>query len=235
MSNCGIQDCENRKEIICSCNAKFNFCNLHFYEHQFSSKKIKHEPIFIQAELAIAIKSARTRISDLHRIRKQIIQKSFTMINAIHNETHCLLKELTYHESIIRKEIENQNLEKLKQIQIIEIIGDELMIFKDILRNYLNLKINQKVLNISNLQIKESLKKTEVAQSIIRVKGLKHNINEKSENKSIKYILVGDSDAGKSCLLLDPQYLNEACLPTIGINFRSKTIHFENIELKLNI
>ena len=53
----------------------------------------------------------------------------------------------------------------------------------------------------------------------------------------LKYVIVGDSSVGKSCLLLrfaDDQF-NENYMSTIGVDFRFKTVKAENKNIKLQI
>jgi Ras-related protein Rab-1A len=53
----------------------------------------------------------------------------------------------------------------------------------------------------------------------------------------LKYVIVGDSSVGKSCLLLrfaDDQF-NENHMTTIGVDFRFKTIKSDNKNIKLQI
>jgi Ras-related protein Rab-1A len=53
----------------------------------------------------------------------------------------------------------------------------------------------------------------------------------------LKYVIVGDSSVGKSCLLLrfaDDQF-NENYMTTIGVDFRFKTVKSNNKNVKLQI
>lgn len=53
----------------------------------------------------------------------------------------------------------------------------------------------------------------------------------------LKYVIVGDSSVGKSCLLLrfaDDQF-NENYMTTIGVDFRFKTVTSNNKNIKLQI
>ena len=53
----------------------------------------------------------------------------------------------------------------------------------------------------------------------------------------LKYVIVGDSSVGKSCLLLrfaDDQF-NENYMATIGVDFRFKTVKSNNKNVKLQI
>jgi Ras-related protein Rab-1A len=53
----------------------------------------------------------------------------------------------------------------------------------------------------------------------------------------LKYVIVGDSSVGKSCLLLrfaDDQF-NENYMTTIGVDFRFKTVSSNNKNIKLQI
>lgn len=53
----------------------------------------------------------------------------------------------------------------------------------------------------------------------------------------LKYVIVGDSSVGKSCLLLrfaDDQF-NENYMTTIGVDFRFKTLKANNKNVKLQI
>lgn len=53
----------------------------------------------------------------------------------------------------------------------------------------------------------------------------------------LKYVIVGDSSVGKSCLLLrfaDDQF-NENYMTTIGVDFRFKTVKCNNKNVKLQI
>lgn len=53
----------------------------------------------------------------------------------------------------------------------------------------------------------------------------------------LKYVIVGDSSVGKSCLLLrfaDDQF-NENYMTTIGVDFRFKTVRSNNKNVKLQI
>ena len=53
----------------------------------------------------------------------------------------------------------------------------------------------------------------------------------------LKYVIVGDSSVGKSCLLLrfaDDQF-NENYMTTIGVDFRFKTVNSNNKNVKLQI
>ncbi len=53
----------------------------------------------------------------------------------------------------------------------------------------------------------------------------------------LKYVIVGDSSVGKSCLLLrfaDDQF-NQNYLTTIGVDFRFKTVKSNNKNVKLQI
>jgi len=53
----------------------------------------------------------------------------------------------------------------------------------------------------------------------------------------LKYVIVGDSSVGKSCLLLrfaDDQF-NENYMTTIGVDFRFKTVNSNGKNVKLQI
>ena len=53
----------------------------------------------------------------------------------------------------------------------------------------------------------------------------------------LKYVIVGDSSVGKSCLLLrfaEDQF-NENYMTTIGVDFRFKTVTSNNKNIKLQI
>jgi hypothetical protein len=53
----------------------------------------------------------------------------------------------------------------------------------------------------------------------------------------LKYVIVGDSSVGKSCLLLrfaDDQF-NENYMTTIGVDFRFKTVNSNQKNIKLQI
>lgn len=53
----------------------------------------------------------------------------------------------------------------------------------------------------------------------------------------LKYVIVGDSSVGKSCLLLrfaDDQF-NQNYMTTIGVDFRFKTVKSNNKNVKLQI
>lgn len=53
----------------------------------------------------------------------------------------------------------------------------------------------------------------------------------------LKYVIVGDSSVGKSCLLLrfaDDQF-NENYMTTIGVDFRFKTVNSNGKNIKLQI
>ena len=53
----------------------------------------------------------------------------------------------------------------------------------------------------------------------------------------LKYVIVGDSSVGKSCLLLrfpDDQF-NENYMTTIGVDFRFKTVNCNERNIKLQI
>ena len=53
----------------------------------------------------------------------------------------------------------------------------------------------------------------------------------------MKFVIVGDSSVGKSCLLLrfaDDQF-NENYMTTIGVDFRFKTVYCDKKNIKLQI
>lgn len=59
----------------------------------------------------------------------------------------------------------------------------------------------------------------------------------KAFDKSMKLLMVGDSGVGKSCLLLRfvEDKFNPSFITTIGIDFKIKTIDFNNTKIKLQI
>lgn len=59
----------------------------------------------------------------------------------------------------------------------------------------------------------------------------------KAFDKTMKFLMVGDSGVGKSCLLLrfvDDKF-NPSFITTIGIDFKIKTIDINNTKIKLQI
>jgi Ras-related protein Rab-1A len=68
---------------------------------------------------------------------------------------------------------------------------------------------------------------------------LKYKMSQRSREYDhlLKYVIVGDSSVGKSCLLLrfaDDQF-NENYMTTIGVDFRFKTVSSHNKNIKLQI
>jgi len=71
-----------------------------------------------------------------------------------------------------------------------------------------------------------------------QIKKEKNQKNEESEiDDRFKITLIGDSGAGKSCLLLrfSDNEFQENFIPTIGVDFRSKNIKVKEKNIKLQI
>ena len=153
MNICQIPGCESKADISCSCNHNLKLCIEHFVKHKDSLSQHVHNPIIILDIKNKITQAVKEKNEMMLNTKTFLILNANEMIKEIITETKRLCDEIDKEFDKIKFAIFNPNETTLSMVKNMKIsfVGADIDGFISSIKNYLNLSVNDKIINDNNI------------------------------------------------------------------------------------
>jgi hypothetical protein len=156
---CQESGCLEKAKQSCVCDSKVMFCHEHFIDTHLKFPG-NHSGIKISDQIKNFYSKIKEAYERLEMVKNLLISKGDLMINQIgsaikKNLQKILLKENEIAKISIFKNDLREEFNFLEKIMIIDVEGDPLDTFEDIIKNYIRLHSNCEEIDIPTIQIKK--------------------------------------------------------------------------------